>query len=57
MQSVTRKLKRSLALKEVIKSRLAEAIQNKEALRSDTTELLVAPKSTWQIHLDDLVIE
>ena len=42
MQSVTRKLKRSLALKEVIKSRLAEAIQNKDWASIEGLQELIA---------------
>ena len=41
MQSETRRLKRSLALKEVIKTRLAEAIKNKDWSSIETLEGLI----------------
>jgi len=41
MQSVTRKIKRSLALKEVIKTRLAEAIKNKDWASIESLENLI----------------
>jgi len=41
MQSETRKMKRSLALKEVIKTRLAEAIKNKDWSSIETLEGLI----------------